>query len=945
MKITSRAVRLCFFAIISAVLSALSPAAFARGGTATHTITVSYTLPSKVVEGNMPFAKSFPLHVDVTGDFTGVSAQTVGFNIVPTTIPVGTAAQALSYITVSPATITVTPGSTVSFDATVTVNFPLLDLGAAVTSATFSYQIYTTGWDTSILTVQDPGASVNATASIAPTSGQPPTITITQPADGSSIPFTASELGSSITLQFQAFTQASDPITTYTAWFGNASVTLTASTDPVTGTVTATGQLPIPAAGNYTVTATATNGHGDATTTSTFTISVAGKPTVTIDTPPDGQGYTYRLGSPALSIPVDLTATSTAGAVRTLTATLNGNPALLVLSGIGNATATGTFNASVAGVTSPTGTDVYTIVATTTDDFDSDQTTATFHVTLVKPTPTVTITSPASGDVVTAPLNATTADVPFTFTGTTTNDFTISDVTAALDGAPVAIASTTGLNTAATSSTGTLAGVTAGPHTLTATVTSAGIQATTSVSFTVKLQSAEQPGPGVTIDSPAANAVFTRYVNGPALSIPLTFTGTSNATDGKISNLTATLDNAPLTVSATYGTKSVQGNATMSLSAAGTHTIVVTATDQYGNATTSQTLSVTLLQGLTVSGSVYFDVNGNKTYDASEFGLSGIPVKLKTNAGTVLATTTSAADGSFSFSQVAPGNYTIVAKPYAGLTPTDSNQRNVTVATAALANVNLGYTLDFCALKNMAATGYSLGFWKNNLSKAASGKCSGIQVPKADLDRYTAAIGTLALSPYDHITTAAALTIMQSTSSKTTDLLSKQLLPAEYNYENGAYLNGNGSLTFLFIWWGEYVLQHPTQYSSAYLSWTQSWFEAFNTSEGGLVSGPGSFDGSCGSSSGSGSGSCGGSSHDDDDHHSGSCDSGSNDDHHGDSWGLNSDDNDHSGSGDSSHHSSYGSKDDDKSGHSDSGGSCDNSDDDKSDSKGSSKKNKGHGGS
>ena len=61
---------------------------------------------------------------------------------------------------------------------------------------------------------------------------------------------------------------------------------------------------------------------------------------------------------------------------------------------------------------------------------------------------------------------------------------------------------------------------------------------------------------------------------------------------------------------------------------------------------------------VTYSGTVYDDLNGNGVDDPGEPGLQGWTVELLSN-GSVVETTTSASDGSYSFADVAPGAYTI----------------------------------------------------------------------------------------------------------------------------------------------------------------------------------------------------------------------------------------------------------------------------------------------
>ncbi len=55
---------------------------------------------------------------------------------------------------------------------------------------------------------------------------------------------------------------------------------------------------------------------------------------------------------------------------------------------------------------------------------------------------------------------------------------------------------------------------------------------------------------------------------------------------------------------------------------------------------------------------------------------------------------------------------------------------------------------------------------------------------------------------------------------------------------NGAYIGGNKNLTFLFVWWGEYVLKNYTRYSSTYLISTKDWFDDYNNTHGGVIGGP-----------------------------------------------------------------------------------------------------------
>jgi len=62
----------------------------------------------------------------------------------------------------------------------------------------------------------------------------------------------------------------------------------------------------------------------------------------------------------------------------------------------------------------------------------------------------------------------------------------------------------------------------------------------------------------------------------------------------------------------------------------------------------------------TISGIVFQDMNNNGLKDGADTALAGVTIQLQDNGGTVVATTTTAADGSYSFSNLAPGTYSVL---------------------------------------------------------------------------------------------------------------------------------------------------------------------------------------------------------------------------------------------------------------------------------------------
>jgi protocatechuate 3,4-dioxygenase beta subunit len=71
---------------------------------------------------------------------------------------------------------------------------------------------------------------------------------------------------------------------------------------------------------------------------------------------------------------------------------------------------------------------------------------------------------------------------------------------------------------------------------------------------------------------------------------------------------------------------------------------------------------------------VWNDINNNGVVDAGEPGIAGVTVRLLNTSGTVLATTTTDANGNYLFSNLLPGDYQVEIEPPAGyVTSTGTN--------------------------------------------------------------------------------------------------------------------------------------------------------------------------------------------------------------------------------------------------------------------------------
>ena len=108
-----------------------------------------------------------------------------------------------------------------------------------------------------------------------------------------------------------------------------------------------------------------------------------------------------------------------------------------------------------------------------------------------------------------------------------------------------------------------------------------------------------------------------------------------------------------------------------------------------------------------ISGNVYLDQNRDKTKDSGDIPQSGITVNLVDASGTVVATTTTDADGNYSFTGLGDGTYTVQVDKIGPLASTeqtedpsgqgDSRSQAITFTRSDpdVTNVNFGYAEDY----------------------------------------------------------------------------------------------------------------------------------------------------------------------------------------------------------------------------------------------------------
>ncbi|MCP4105010.1 MAG: Cna B-type domain-containing protein [Desulfobacteraceae bacterium] len=92
----------------------------------------------------------------------------------------------------------------------------------------------------------------------------------------------------------------------------------------------------------------------------------------------------------------------------------------------------------------------------------------------------------------------------------------------------------------------------------------------------------------------------------------------------------------------------------------------------------------------TVSGKVFNDFNGDGTQNSGENGLSGVTIELIDKKGNITATTTTSADGSYSFSGVPAGGYTARETDPEDFVSTTPNEVSFTLLDGGAATANFG---------------------------------------------------------------------------------------------------------------------------------------------------------------------------------------------------------------------------------------------------------------
>ena len=547
---------------------------------------VSYDVGSVPIDGVAPLTSTFSIGVKISGPGSTQLDRpvSVSLQVELDSAPPGTdEALALSFITISPATFTVSNADEfVSFTGTYTVP-------EGMAPGDYSYKLTTLGWDAGydrFTSYVDNGTFVNVTLVPPPPPAGPPSVTISSPAAMEEFTYTVGGPPVQVPVAFTAVADPETPITALSAVISGQTLSGITVTGLNSAEATGTTFVPFTTGGDYTLQATGSNIMGSSTASVDFFVRViVPPPVVTINTPLDGATYEMILGGAGLEIPYDFTVTSLQGGIGDVGATLNGQPLSVTPGGLGTLAATGE---GVMNITQP---GTYTLSANGTRSTDgvTVSSSVTFTVVGIIPPPTVEIHTPEDGLVVERLAIDPPSLIDYTFTASAAAS-AIDTVVVTINGVVVEPSALNGLNTGTVTGSGTFATSTPLAYTLTVTAFSAGQQADDSVSFSV--QEGVVSPPTVTILTPEEGLVLNRFVGAPATEVPYTFVAVASA--GVIDAVEVLIGGnvvVPTELNG-LGTASVSGSGLFTTTTAGTRSITVNASGPSGSATDTVSFSI-----------------------------------------------------------------------------------------------------------------------------------------------------------------------------------------------------------------------------------------------------------------------------------------------------------------------------------------------------------------
>jgi hypothetical protein len=196
--------------------------------------------------------------------------------------------------------------------------------------------------------------------------------------------------------------------------------------------------------------------------------------------------------------------------------------------------------------------------------------------------PAIALLSPANGTVYTyQPATGVPVTVPVSFAASVgTNGQPIDGMQAFINSNPVTL-STAGVLTSSASATGSVQLTAPGSYTV--DVMASNTNGTSSTTSTVSVV-VSAPLPTITATAPTSGGTYSYVVGTAGATVPVMFSATS--VYGNVTSLAATLDGAPVTLSlnGVGSSTSALGSATLSVAATGSHSLVLSAANDYGAA-------------------------------------------------------------------------------------------------------------------------------------------------------------------------------------------------------------------------------------------------------------------------------------------------------------------------------------------------------------------------
>jgi len=465
-----------------------------------------------------------------------------------------------------------------------------------------------------------------------------PTIAITTPADGSSIPVNLSQ-------NVSATASLLNGTVTSVAFSANGAVIGSATSFPYNV------QWTPATAGTFTLTAVATGSNGaSATTVNTITVVSAGSPTVALTSPLGGS--VLPINTPTA---VFATAADADGTIRNVQFFANG------LS-IGTA-ATFPYNTNFT----PTSPGIYVLTAIATDNVGNRTTSAAISVTVSGGTaPNVAITAPAAGGTVGVNLPQT-----ITATASSSGGF-IGSVQFLVNGVALATDSAFPYATVWTPAA-------VGTYTLTSLATDNSGNVATSAPITVTV-SASAP-PSVNVTNPVTGSAYT-------VGASLNITANAADSDGTITQVAFFVNGVQLSVDTT----SPYASSAWTPGSTGVYTLTALATDNTGNVTTSAPVTVTIganaaptVAITSPSAGLSFSLGNNVLIAAAAADSDGTVASVQFFANGLSIGSVSSAPYSFSWKPSGAGTFalTAVATDNAGNSTTGAAVSVTVTASAA----------------------------------------------------------------------------------------------------------------------------------------------------------------------------------------------------------------------------------------------------------------------